>query len=1287
MVVLTAPHQAFVDTSLSWFDSLVDRLLQNQATPTEFVAKFFAGITDRFIESAAARLPLLGRQCTDNYGEYHSRFSPFQLSLQFLHAMAFRAGAGTGRELAQRPDQYLDILTNFDCCWSTPDEVHAIAEQLDEFVHHEIRGPYAGPGSEPSDCLRHCLLVFRVLDWHIGALCTLAKQNPFDVPLRRLFLDLIGAIRRFRTVPFSALLLFVFFSQISNKAPPADDQMVRLLDRLNECFVQLKREANGGEEKGHGTKHGDGQTADDDGTTAMEMREEEEQKQPEEDAEEKGRKRTPPQQQQKEHHDEDGPSLADCVRELGQLVDTFADFATPPPANCWLPFRENFIHRRHRPAILTLASVYAIYRVLKSADEVADAFLTLSQVLGMSHEQMVKDLLRAGFLIQLETVSSSVDGDRREREALADVFVFFKLPQVLSKMLSRGVPRASVTAALGHLCASASLLDELDAKKSDNMFRFFMDALRRADIVGQSDHEALVLRRDADRGQNDELLQQLRSTIVGISSSATTAAEAAQMVKARSELINRVQKAKSAIDRVVPEKTEEMLRKLIPHEVPIDMLCSIYSASGELSQFSGWLAALNAQTQMGGTNEGVDAVASSPQGRLLLFDSTFLLMARIQAVFPDLRLEELVGARVHCTFFLWNKRYANCVENGEPMTMPASGSILRDGTVVDDDFFAYFRANQFSAMRDNKTPFWSAEHSDFGTVLELVPLVGELLLDEFQQQSAASPRAEGMEAVNNVLCSFRHLSSLWLCLVQWLDTQPMQEENSAKQLLARAMREFEIDWHKKQPTAHEKDSGHERLGYSMFLARRTLKQLAEPRVKKEHPYTWLIGFAQRPLPALPVRKLSMLRTDKDELKEEKQRLKEVFLCANQQGWASPNAVAHVNRCNVSLGMDIWLHCWLGQMLNQTRIATVDEGELAVELCLATAFTYPVPCLCEMIKQLVECVLFVPSASQTRSSSTTAAAETTTTTTAKTPTAETGGVDKNNDNKSGTTVPPQQQHSTAPTCRHPIVGELSPKATVMARMLVRALQLLLWAGERSVLGKREREKRLQQIYGTTGDGTCRKRRHQSAQSSAGAATVSNALNAPPTTNVAAPSSASSSSSAGGGVGTEPMGSDGSSGGEEQKAAPPVVANSGSATAAASVAAATPPPPRPSSQPHHHKTLLTATASSSAVTYYSKQQQAALDVVRNVFERFNRIVRDCTLRPPVTFIIFFLHELAQAPRTPYWRQLVDMMPIELMFVLGRLDPSALPLGLFLRIYDPSDERHWDKCVQYAMLVSRK
>ncbi|KAI3413445.1 hypothetical protein GPALN_010938 [Globodera pallida] len=1202
MVVLAVSRAE--EANLSCFDSLVDRLLRCRASPVEFLAEIANGNVDLTnLLFLAGRLPLLGRECPVDYG--NRRMSSFRRSLDFLHALTFRANA----PWAVPAQDYVDVLTNFDCL-TRLDEVEAVAEHLEKYVH-EIRGPYAGPGSAPPDCLRHCALAFRVLDWHVGALCALTKHLSNSSAVPSLLFRLIGAVRRLRSVPFSALLFFLFFSRISGKTQA--DPMPLLLDRLNEAVARLKREVAESESMGP-----DG------------------------------------------HNDQ----LTVCVRELSELVTTFPDFATPP-ANGWVPFRENFIHRRHRPAILTLASVYAIYRVLKSADEVADAFLAVSGVLGMGHEQMVEDLLRAGFLIQLETVSSTNDGDRREREALADVFVFFKLPQILSKMLSRGVPRGSVSAALGRLCASASLLDELDGKKSDNLFRFFMDALRRLDIVSQSDHEALVSRRDGDRAQNEELLQHLRSAIGGLSSSATTA-EAAQMVKARSELINRVQKAKNAIDRVVPEKTEEMLRKLIPHEVPIDMLCSIYCASGELSQFSGWLAALNAQTQGVGTDEGVDAVASSPQGRLLIFDSTFLLMARIQAVFPDLRLEELVGARVHCAFFLWNKRYANCVERGEPMTMPASGGILRDGTVVDENFCAQFRANQFSAMCAHKTPFWSAEHSDFGAVLELVPLVGELLLDELH---LGSPQAEEVgETVNNVFCTFRHLSSLWLCLVQWLDTQPTNAENLAKQTLARAMREFEIGWQKQQqqPTAPEKDNGHERLGYSMFLARRTLKWLAEARVKKEHPYTWLIGFAQRPLPALPGRKLTLLRADKEELKEEKQRLKEVFLCANQQGWASPDAVAHVNRCNVSLRMDIWLHCWLGQMLNQTRIATVDEGELSGELCLATAFTYPVPCLCEMIKQLVECVLFIPSAATSCSTRSSSTVPSTTITDVIPPLQQPGGVSMSESYA-------QQQK------RHPIVGDLSPKATVMAKMLVRALQLLLWAGERSVLGKQEREKRLLQIYGiqqTTADGTCsRKRRHQSAQSSTSAGTCSstNTLKQPfpPLGAIAG--------------GIEPTSSEGS-GGEEQKAA--VGAAGGGQTTADNAKpelqqqqlpglSSTPlPPPRPSSQPHKSSSIL-----------YSKQQQAALDTVRNVFERFNRVVRDCTLRPPVTFIIFFLHELAQAPQTEYWRQLVDMMPVVLVFVLGRLDPSALPLGLFMRIYSPAEERHWVKCMQYAMLVSRK
>lgn len=37
---------------------------------------------------------------------------------------------------------------------------------------------------------------------------------------------------------------------------------------------------------------------------------------------------------------------------------------------------------------------------------------------------------------------------------------------------------------------------------------------------------------------------------------------------------------------------------------------------------------------------------------------------------------------------------------------------------------------------------------------------------------------------------------------------------------------------------------------------------------------------------------------------------------------------------------------------------------------------------------------------------------------------------------------------------------------------------------------------------------------------------------------------------------------------------------------------------------------------------------------------------TLIPQVTFIIFFIHELAKAPNTIYRQKLIDIMPINLV-----------------------------------------
>uniref|UniRef100_A0A1I8BX23 Uncharacterized protein n=1 Tax=Meloidogyne hapla TaxID=6305 RepID=A0A1I8BX23_MELHA len=188
-------------------------------------------------------------------------------------------------------------------------------------------------------------------------------------------------------------------------------------------------------------------------------------------------------------------------------------------------------------------------------------------------------------------------------------------------------------------------------------------------------------------------------------------------------------------------------------------------------------------------------------------------------------------------------------------------------------------------------------------------------------------------------------------------------------------------------------------------------------------------------------------------------------------------------------MDIWLQCWMRQMMNHQRIVTVDEGELASELCLAATITYPVPCLCEMIKQLVECVLFERPTST--SSSTNLIAPSASAPNIVSVVSTINPNEHSLEEQKPLTTKTQQKHSLSaieqqqqillqqqikpsshPTLshlmlnRHPVVGQLSTKATVIAKMLVRAMQLLLWAGDRRVLEKRERERRIQQFGLTT-----------------------------------------------------------------------------------------------------------------------------------------------------------------------------------------------------------------------------
>jgi hypothetical protein len=93
-----------------------------------------------------------------------------------------------------------------------------------------------------------------------------------------------------------------------------------------------------------------------------------------------------------------------------------------------------------------------------------------------------------------------------------------------------------------------------------------------------------------------------------------------------------------------------------------------------------------------------------------------------------------------------------------------------------------FVSEKYNAMKTNAEPFWNAEKDDLGVVVEHIPLVGELLLDEFRRGEPPTPD------VHKILDALRKMTCLWLCLVQWLETQP---PSPARLALARILRDYD----------------------------------------------------------------------------------------------------------------------------------------------------------------------------------------------------------------------------------------------------------------------------------------------------------------------------------------------------------------------------------------------------------------------------------------------------------------------------------------------------------------
>lgn len=1090
------PNPSSSSTFSLWFKQLVKTSLEHNLCPDRFLVKLNAGLLKNPVDSSC-----LNEESARIISYASLTNGAFKLALEYLQILYFSEYVDD--------DSYLSFLMNFRK-YDYAADLKTVVDHFKKFISYS-RCSFMNEFS----CSKLAKRVFSILDCLFSVLHD-CVTNETLIPNRNLFHHVLkcalGAIEWLFSDIYSSLAISF---QMAN-----DSEKKKILDKVDKIYLTLKQIYHNGIYQ----------------QTSFEK-------------------------EADEDNFSHGPLLKDiflegCLFKLKNIeeilkMDEFLFNNINDTCNKWHPYREDFICRRHRPAIITLGSIFANFLVLKSAEEMADSFLTVGDVLGYSHRRILSDILRSAFLVQLETSHSDPNGDR---ETMADMYLYIKVPQILNQMKQYGVKSSDVHSALDEICNCTKLLDELDIKKKANTFGYFLDELKKVGLIDDSYSNLLMeKRKKLSHSTQVDCLSNFISNIALIETgkkATKTFSLGIHSVQEKAKWCNAIKKAMQSYN----------------NDIIVDIICSLFCVDGKLSNLSNKLAILNASTEQPSNDSNDPCMEERP----FIFDYTFLLLSRILYVYTDLRLDELVNGSSNSNesiesdnrtkvFYKWTSNYLEKLGSGIPIP-------------VDEKRKEKFMS-QFNLMKQQKQPYWSGSDA-FGDVIELTTLVGSLLFDQYRR---GSPDPTD---ISNVLLTFRSMPCLLLTLVQWMETQT---PSVPRQALARAIRDLDDANSANKRTRVQQQPGtteNRSWTYVLFISRKRVRNMSEGVRQKKHHYPWPIGFVQQPLSSS-----NLCPYQTTEVPDE-QTIKDAFMQAFQRGWASPDIISFINFYNKAVKHNIWCHCWMRQMMKQS---TADEMEVAAELCLAAALTYPVACLMEMTKKIVDAALFDMKA------------------------------------------PATEQHETSESTTKVSWGlnpaPLAIEATVLAKLLLHVLTLLLWAEDRRQISinnrksnrissrKRKLDHQSLSLGGRELEGPKCEANNEKFQDGAKQSTADSCLHSMPS----------------------------DSGKFAEKL----------------------------------ETGAIKEAEPSRVTPVEA-------TIKGVFDRFQRVLDDSCLKPSTTFIIFFIHALAKAPKSVYRERLVKKMPMSLVYSLARLDASALPIGLFMSLYEPCTYRL--ECLKYAIMMRK-
>ncbi|VDK65899.1 unnamed protein product [Onchocerca ochengi] len=598
-------------------------------------------------------------------------------------------------------------------------------------------------------------------------------------------------------------------------------------------------------------------------------------------------------------------SYPDC-EELKTMTEALQQFDTSPAER----IEDNLggLVKQSHPAILTLVSVFEGFRMTKKVDQMADSFFELAEILEFPFPKMFEDMIRASLLIMLDAKESL-----GEELVASQAFYYVKLPQIVKHLLILGAPLDDLITALNTICDNKTLLNQVDMKTKTNTFQHLLEQMAAAGVINEGVLKNLLEKRSQYWPELFQMLAQTSTTPV------------------HQPLILRANSAKMAVDKILRQPNNAVINVLLKLAsgsgglFTFDSVCASFCADGNLTYFSAKLAMINGQSER--PAEGLDM--DDERQRALAFNLSFILLTRIRFIYDDLRPSELVNGTVRgmdntqSCFFKFASQYG----------WTAADSCGLSNTYTNEQKAAF--VDRVNILKRGQ-PFWDPRTVNYAELVDFIPVIGEILLDDFRMTKFENYE-HLHENIKNVLHAFRDDANFMIvCLVQWMCSQPVT--NPRQSLVKSFIRALEYP-HQLNHTQQE------RMVLTSATCRRTLDDLSICDRLRDPRFTWIINCAKRKLPTVP---FTLPATNAQS--SDAEMLKQAFTYARQQAWGSPNVLQLVDRCNKAGVVENWCMVWLNAML---KLSTNDEMLCASELCLAAGIMSPVPCMLSFARSITE----------------------------------------------------------------------------------------------------------------------------------------------------------------------------------------------------------------------------------------------------------------------------------------------------------------------------------------------